>query len=249
MFKMALCDDDAAQRATVSKQLEAYALQRPDLAVKLSVFSSAEELLAAEARGELFDLYLLDVVMPGMTGIELGLRLREQGRTGVIVYLTVSPEYALDSYETRAFYYLLKPVEPERLCWVLDNAVASVIRRRDACITVKTKDGLQLVRLDHIQYVELTGRTACYHLCDQERVDSVTMRSSFHAEMAPLLENNGFFACGASFVVNFYYVTAVEKRHVVLENGDRVPLSRGQVTQVRQQWNDYWLDNPRIIVS
>lgn len=248
MLKVALCDDDAGQRAALSELLQTYALERPELAVKISAFSSGEEVLSAEAKGERFELYVLDVVMPGMSGIDLGIKLRERGRTGAIVYLTVTPEYAVDSYAAQAFYYLLEPVSMERLSQVLDDAVASITRLREACITVKTKECLRLVRLDRIRYVELTGRTACYHLTGIERVDSVTMRSSFQTEMAPLLANQGFFACGASFVVNFYYVTAIEKRCLIMEGGDRVPLARGLAAQIRQQWNDYWLNSPQRVV-
>ena len=249
MLRVALCDDDALQRATIEAHLQSYAAQRAGLAVKLSSFSSAEDVLNAEAKGEPFDLYLLDILMPGMTGIELGIRLRELGRTGVIIYLTISPEYAVDAYDTRAFHYLLKLVDRECLYQVLDSAADEISQQRSASVTVKTKEGLRLVRLDRLQYVELAGRSACYHLSSHEKVESVTMRASFQAEMAPLLAHPGFSACGASFVVNFYYVTAVEKRFLVLEDGERVPLARGLVTQVRQQWNDYWLNSPRHMTS
>lgn len=245
VLKMALCDDNEEQRTTMTQYLQAYAEQRPDLAVKLSVFSSALDVLESEAKSGNFDIYLLDVVMPEMSGIELGMKLREMGRIGAIVYLTVSPEYAVDSYDAQAFHYLLKPVNPERLYQVLDNAAALIDKRRSACITVKTREGIRLVRLDQIRYAELNGRSVCYHLSGMEQLDSVTIRTSFQAEMAPLLADPGFFACGASFVVNFYYVTAVEKRSLVLEGGERVPLTCGLAAQARQRWMDYWLDSPQ----
>ena len=100
MLKLALCDDEAEQRAAVSKMLREYAALRPELTVKLSVFSSGLELLSA-AEEEHFDLYVLDVVMPGLSGIDLGVKLRELGRYGAIVYLSISPEYAVESYAAR----------------------------------------------------------------------------------------------------------------------------------------------------
>ena len=105
--------------------------------MKLSVFSSGLELLSA-AEEERFDLYVLDVVMPGLSGIDLGLKLRELGSYGAIVYLSISPEYAVDSYAARAFYYLMKPVESAKLFHVLDQAAASLEKRRASCVTVKT---------------------------------------------------------------------------------------------------------------
>lgn len=241
MVKVALCDDESEQQEAVICLLREYAKARPEQIIKLSIFSSGRELLAADG-AEDYDIYVLDVVMPGMSGIDLGMRLREQGCEGAIVYLSFSPEFAVKSYEAQAFYYLMKPVVPQRLYQVLDQAVALMEKRRETCVAIRTKTGVQLVQLDKIVYAELVGRTVRYHFTNGEQVDSVTLRGSFREEMAPLLTARGFFSCGASFVVNLYYVTAVEKHFLKLDGGEQVPLTRGLATRARQQWSDYWLN-------
>lgn len=245
MLKLALCDDEEEQRGHVGRLLREYAAARPELAVKVSVFSSGLELLAAAEEGGGFDLYVLDVVMPGLSGIQLGVRLREMGSGGAIIYLTISPEYAIDSYAARAFHYLMKPADSERLFPVLDQAAALLEKRRSACVTVKTRDGLRLVRFDQILCVERVGRTVRYHMSDGEPLDSVTVRRSFQEEVAPLLAQPGFFQCGASYAVNLFYVVAVEKGAFRLNSGLQVPLSRRLAAQARQRWQDYWLNGPR----
>ena len=57
------------------------------------------------------------------------------------------------------------------------------------------------------------------------------------------MAHSGFFACGASFVVNLYYVTSVEKRFLLLDGQLKVPLARGLAAQARQQWSDFWLNS------
>ncbi len=143
MLRIALCDDNRQQRGATGKLLLDYGAARPHLAVKVSVFSSGLEVLAAAEEAGDFDLYVLDVVMPGLSGIQLGMRLREVGSASPIIYLTVSPEYAVDSYATRAFHYLMKPVQPETLFQVLDEAVAALEKKRKACIAVKSREGLR----------------------------------------------------------------------------------------------------------
>lgn len=244
MLKLALCDDEPGQRGTVSGLLQEYAGQRPELAVRLSVFSSGLELLSAlEEKGD-FDLYVLDVVMPELSGIDLGIKLREMGSLGAIIYLTISPEYAVDSYAAQAFYYLMKPVAAQKLYQVLDQAVETLEKQRAACVTVKTKNGLRLVRMDHLLYAELSDRAVRYHLSNGDRVDSITLRNSFQEEVTPLLADSRFFQCGASFVVNLYYVTGVERGALRLDSGKRVPLARGLTAQARRQWSNYWLNGP-----
>ncbi len=244
MLHFALCDDDEEQRAAVRKLLLDYAAARPGLSVKVSAFSSGLDLLAAEESSS-FDLYVLDVVMAGLSGIRLGERLRELGSSGAIIYLTISPEYAIDSYSVRAFQYLMKPVNAEMLFRVLDEAVAAMEKKKSACIMVKSRDSLRRVRLDEILYAELVERTVHYHLTGGERLASTTIRGPFPNEIAPLLADPRFFLCGASFAVNLFYVTAVEKGCLLLDGGRRVPLSRSMAAQARQRWSSYWLDPPR----
>lgn len=245
MLKAALCDDEEKQRAEVSQLLRSYAAHRPELAIQLSVFSSAYALLEQVEEEGPFDLYLLDIVMPGLSGIDLGMRLRELDSSGAIIYLTVSPEFAVDSYAARAFYYLVKPTSPDRLFPVLDSAAAELERRKAACVTIKTKDGLRRVRLDDILYAELSGRIVRYHLAGGERLDSVTVRGAFPEEIAPLLADPRFFQCGASFAANLFYVTSVEKNCFQMDGGKRVPLSRTLSVQARKRWNDYWLNGAK----
>lgn len=245
MLTIALCDDEAAQRSAIGILLQNYAASRPERTVKLSVFSSGWDLLSAVEETGGFSIYVLDVVMPGLSGIDLGVRLREMNHRGAIIYLTISSEFAVDSYAARAFHYLMKPVEPDTLFQVLDQAAAQLDQERAASITVKTKDGLRLARLDEILYAELSARTVRYHLSSGERLDSTTLRNSFQEEMAPLLADSRFFSCGASFVANLFYVTAVEKNCFRMDGGKQVPLARGLSTLARQRWSGYWLNAPR----
>lgn len=242
MLRFALCDDDDKQRAVSEKLLREY-LERPEApAGRLAVFSSGKQLLAAvEELDGGFDVYILDVVMPELSGVELGKQLRERGHSGAIIYLSVSAEYALDSYQAQAFYYLLKPVEPSRLYPVLDKAVAALEKQKHSCVAVKTKHGLRLLRLDDILFAELARRAICYHLAGGERVDSVTIRRPFQEETAALLADDRFLLCGASFVVNLHYVSAVEKNSLWLDGGNQVPLARKTAREALRRWSDYWL--------
>ncbi|MCI8455163.1 MAG: response regulator transcription factor [Lachnospiraceae bacterium] len=241
MIRLALCDDEEDQRSALMELLDAYATARPQVRLCPFVFSSGQELLLSEHPAD-FDLYLLDVIMPELSGIEVGARLRERGSRGEIVYLTFSSEYAVASYETRAFYYLLKPVEPDHLYSVLDQAIAEIKRQKSDCILVKTRDCIRRIPFDAILWAELNNRTVLYHLLDEEEVSSVTVRRPFQEEIQPLLACPRFVLCGVSFVVNLQYVNAAEKNFLRLDSGIRLSIPRGAAVRIRQQWMDYWLN-------
>ena len=114
-MKIAVCDDRPEHLKKIRELLEKYQQTRPGLESQAEYFLSGAELLdQAEERGG-YDLYLLDILMPGENGISVGKRLRQMGKQGELIFLTSSNDYAADSYEVRAFFYLLKPVDPDEL--------------------------------------------------------------------------------------------------------------------------------------
>ena len=218
MLKIALCDDEPGQRSLTGGLLREYMEQRPSLAARLTVVSSGEELLEqAEAEGG-FDLYVLDVIMPELSGIDVGVKLRELGSDAPIIYLTTSPDYAVDSYLAQAFYYILKPVDRFQLFEVLDRAAALFVNRPAVSKTKNTQSRVRRAPVDHM-----------------------TLHGPFQAEIAPLLEDARFVLCGSSFAVNLHYVTAVDKGELTVGNHFSIPLPRRLVTQVKKQWGEYWL--------
>ena len=169
--------------------MQQYEEAHPGLAARVSVFSSGPELLNQAEEENGFDLYILDVIMPKMNGIELGLKLRSINSDGVIIYLTTSRDYAVESYLVQAFYYLLKPVDKTAFYTVLDKAVSMLEKQSMASIEVRTANGIRRLSFDEIMYVELAKRFAKYHLTDEKVINSITLRNSFHTEVAPLLKD------------------------------------------------------------
>ena len=241
VLKIAICDDEKIQRERIAALLEAYFRERPQLHADLRQFADGQALLSAAQQGKDFDLYVLDVLMPRLNGIEVGKALRSMGREGIILYLTASPDYAVDSYLTQAFFYLLKPVAQQQLFEVLDRAMASLHRQKSAATIVNTASGLRSIPLDDILYIERVDRLMRYYLTHGESVDSRAIRCSFREAAAALLADSRFILCGASFVLNLHHVKAVEHTSAVLDNGVRVPLSRAAYGEVKMAWMNYWL--------
>lgn len=65
---------------------------------------------------------LLDVRMPGMSGLEAAGHLAALAAPPAVVFTTAYDQYALEAFESRAVGYLLKPVRRERLKAALEHA-------------------------------------------------------------------------------------------------------------------------------
>lgn len=241
MLHIAVCDDEEKQRNKIAALINTYLQSRPSLNGQVEIFSSGNALLArAEDMGG-FDLYVLDILMPQLSGIDTGRCLRTLGTEGEIIYLTNSNDFAADSYDVRAFFYLLKPVEQEKFFQVLDGAVEKLNQRRSSAIVVSTSDGPRRILLEHIQYVERVGRCMRYY-CTDDIIDSQSIRVSFREAAAPLLADRRFCLCGASFVLNFQHVAGVNGQMALLNNGRTVVLPRAAATEFKKAWGCYWLE-------
>ena len=241
MLRIGICDDEKKQLDQTAALLDLYLQSRPGLDGQVEAFQSGSSLLSRAEETGGFDLYVLDILMPELNGIETSRRLRALGDGGEIVYLTSSNDFAADSYDVRAFFYLLKPVEKNKLFQVLDGAVKKLNQRRSNAVVVSTAEGPQRILLEHIRYVERVGRCVRYY-CTDGIVDSLTIRVPFREVAAPLLADRRFFLCGASFVLNFQHVTGVNGQTALLDNGQTTALPRTSAADFKKAWGSYWLE-------
>ena len=97
---LAVCDDQDKELETLAALLDTWQRERKT-PLRWRSFRSAGQLLEA-ARRERFTLYLLDVIMPGMDGMEAAQEIRSFDAAADIVFLTSSPGFAYESYSVRA---------------------------------------------------------------------------------------------------------------------------------------------------
>ena len=241
MLRIAICDDEPQYARQIKNFVQEYLHGHPELSGQVHSFRLGRELLYQAEENGGFDLYLLDIIMPGLNGIQTGRQLRQLGDGGEIIYLTTSPDYAVDSYSVRAFFYLLKPLEKGRLFEVLDAAVKKLDDRRSKAVLIATKDGPRRLLLDQILYVERVGRGLRY-FCSGGAVDSLSLRVPFHAAVEPLLADSRFCQCGSSFAFNLQHVTGVSGQEVLLDSGGTAAIPRASVAPFKHAWGRFWLE-------
>ena len=233
MLHIAVVDDDAQELEHAADLAERWGSARP------AAFSSARSLLAAMEAGARFDLYLLDVVMPETDGIELGRAIRERDESGAIIFLTTSPDFALDSFAVWPLQYLLKPVKPEQLFAALDRAAALQKRRNEGTL-IHTGGGDVFLPFDDILYAEKYGRCVRY-VCRERTVEGVSLRGPFREAVEPLLADGRFLLCGANLAVNLSALAMVDKSGAVFSGGTRLALTKTPCATLRGAWLRHYL--------
>lgn len=244
-MKIAICDDEKAYHDIIRELIAQYKLNHPNRSFSLSSFSSGTELLNHVDEYGGFDLYILDIIMPEMNGIELGTALRDRDDFGMVIYLTTSPDFALDSYKVEALNYLLKPVDAKLFFQCLDKAYSSFSRRIQDVFSVKTPDRRRIIPVADICYAERTGKQVSYYLTDNSCFRSATFNGSFRNAIADLLVHKGIILVGSSFAVNLFHVTEVTKSDLILTGNMHVPIPRRMYEAIKEEWADFWLNGGR----
>lgn len=121
MFKIAVIDDDTYILSLVKESIESmwnYAVE-----IEITTFTNAESALRRlEFCGEYeFDLILLDIELPKMSGIDLGEIIRSRWSRIYLVFLTSHTEFAINSYTIDAYQYILKEDMHQRLPIILEQ--------------------------------------------------------------------------------------------------------------------------------
>ena len=178
--------------------------------------------------------------MPELSGIELGIALRKMGLNGQIIYLTSSEEYAIDAFKTKAFNYILKPIDKYELFSTLDEVTSLISIQSQKSLIIKTKEGDIRIVIDDILYVDMNKRMVAYHLTDNQIIESNSIRTTFAEAVQELLLDNRFNLCGASTVVNLHYITMIEKDSIQFHDGSQLYIGVRACRQLRPIWSDFW---------
>ena len=107
MFKIALCDDDSRFVNKISCLIQSILHSENDSPV-ITTYVNPVALTAAVADGERYDLFILDVQMPGMDGFEVAKSIRENQPNAILLFLSSHLDYAMEGYKVRALRYVSK---------------------------------------------------------------------------------------------------------------------------------------------
>lgn len=232
MFRLAICDDDPHSLALMISFVEEYRLVSP-YHFEYASFHNGMELASVLELGKHFDVYCLDIVMPGFDGIKLGKEIREYDKSAHILYFTSSPEFALDSYSVRAANYILKPVSKDKLFEVLNDVFEQTEHKEDISLTVKTTLGIEKILLSNLVYAEAMGRKVLYHL-NSGRI--LECSSQFSKVCDTLLQFPCFLKSHRSYVVNMNYINTIENTEIYLQIPGSIPIAQGKGKEIKDSY-------------
>ena len=184
--------------------------------------------------GRACDLYLLDVLMPGKSGIQGAADLLKLYADPVIIFITSSLESAVDSYRVCASGFLLKPVR-----WVdFEETMDRVCRQRLFLPQASLSVIVNRVPVERISHFENQLHKAYATLTDGSVVPLSQKLSSILESVA---EQEIFLRCHQSYIVNLAHVRTLEDTFFRMEDGTSVPISRAFYKEAKNAYYHYRL--------
>ena len=225
-YRIGICDDERSQAQGLRDMTEAWARER-GLSCRTELFPSAEAFLFACTEDSAFDILLLDVEMPGMTGIDLAKTLRRENSRVQILFVTSHFELAGEGYEVDALHYLIKPVAREKLFSVLDKAAQKLAEEPPHVLISCQEERVKLYESD-ILYTEAFLHEIAIHTGAKEYRCKENI-SAFSQRLSP-----DFFRIHRSYLVNLKKVIRIGRASVTVEGGQELPLTRGKYDDVNR---------------
>ena len=244
MIKIAFCDDDMEVLHQMNELLDRYRVERNE-DITYAAFQSPFELLTEIEKGIRPDILFLDVVMPGQNGMYVAKEIRQYDTNMKIIFLTSSPEFAVESYSVGAYFYQLKPIWEESFFRLMDAVLAECEKKKKNSLILRSKDGITRINLQQLEYCEVLGRKLLFHLENGAVLESA---GSLDDLAGQLMQYSNFFRPHRSFLVNMEYIQNISSRSIKMVNDAEIPIPHGKCSEIKNTYMEYAFNGEQAVL-
>lgn len=177
------------------------------------------------------DIVFLDIEMPGMNGIYVGKKIKENCMDALIFVVTSFGEYLDDAMRISVFRFLTKPIDKDRLYRNLEDAL-EVYNNRNKTIPVDTKDGIIKLESSSIIMVEAQNRKLLVRTVEKDYQTLQTIQ--YWKEILP---EGCFIQTHRSFFVNLEYVERFDHENIYFSRRNlKAYLTRRKYNEFKRRY-------------
>lgn len=231
-LRIAVCDDEIVQQKVMQALLQKY-FEENDILAEVKFYSSGQEYLK-EKKSEILntDIFLLDIFMPELNGIDIGKELKSIGAKGKIIFITAGNDFITEAFEIQAFSYIQKPVIYEKFSKVMNSVIKSFEKTRYMDVVVDREK--QRIYLDDIEYVESLGRRLVIYRQD-EGVETYLSVKKFMDEYG----EEDFLQISRYVAVSKSKIQRIVGRSLYLMNGRELSISEKYLPTTKKLHIEY----------
>lgn len=231
-MRIAICDDDSSMRRALRCALDR-SLAEKKIMPRYREYAAGEQLVIDAAGDEPFDLVFLDIYLDGENGVSVARSLRMVDDAVPIVFLTVSREYAVESYEVRAMDYLIKPVDPADI----ERVLSRILPAREPRFPFRVGAARRYFAFGDITFLESRDHAVLLHTVDGSCYRGLAKLDDIQKD----LDDPRFLRCHRSCLVNMDYIADV-RDDFVLRDGTCVPVRVKERRRMHEAYHRYFID-------
>lgn len=235
MLQIAICDDEVTLIPKV-EEITSVFFRTHCVDVQLHTYQSSENLLYDLKDGIHFDLLLLDIEMPEVTGMDIAKTVKENMPSARIIFITSHLQYAIEAYEFSIFRYIPKDKVEDKLSAALEDFYKLYRLERNEFYTIQVKNRIEQIAYRDILFILRDGKYAVFHLMNGE-VKSV--RKSL-AQVDTELNKDYFYFADRGCIVNFANVTGLNDTIISFVEGKSVPISKAAIPDFKAKMLEFW---------
>lgn len=235
MIRIAICDDEE-RAVALHEKIVKDSLQAQGIGYEITAYTQSRNLLYDITDDNFFyDLILLDIEMPGISGMEIPQQIKRFLSNVRIIFVTSHTEYAIDAFELSIFRYVPKNNLEVKLTAAVTDAAKLIELEAGQEYTIQTANRMEKIPYKDIFYIQRDGKNAS--IISSAGVSKVrkSLQQVFDELNAP-----EFIFIDRGYIVNIIQIMKVSDSMALLKNGEQLPISRSHLQEVKQQINRFW---------
>lgn len=239
MYRIAICDDNKEFLNKAEQYVKGYA-QKKGIAVEQTVYQNGGFLADDICSGIQYDIYILDIEMPEITGTDIVKMIRARSSEAIVIFVTAHLQYTLESFELEVFRYIPKSALEERLPGALQAAFLKLDSQDGKYYLISNAKRSQKVFYKDILYVYKNEKNSNFVLRNGEEI---YVRESLF-EVYRKLPEKEFMQTDRCYIVNLSQIQKVDSVNgrLFLQNKIELDISKSRIQEVKKRVNQFWGD-------
>ena len=234
MIRIAICDDDKETLLKNETLLKAY-LRKLNVIAEVETYISSAFLQYDIQENKFFDLLLMDIEMPGKSGMDIAGEVKKISPETLIIFITSHSEYAIDSFELSIFRYIPKDNIKQRLFAAVKDALAYIELQKDKTYVIATPTRYEKIPYNSILYIQKEGKNSLF----------TTDRGETHIRKSLVnvygeLDHGQFVYIDRGCIANLLSIVRLDEMDVIMKNGVALPVSKKRLKELKAMINEFW---------
>ena len=236
LIRIAICDDEK-EAVIQHEDIVKRSLRSCGIGYEIVTYTKSSNLLFDITDDHFFfDLILLDIEMPGITGMELSEKTKLYLPNVKIIFITSHIEYAIDAFELSIFRYVPKSNLTDRLVAAVTDAAKLIELEAGKEYIIQAAGRMEKIPYKDIFYIQRDGgKNSVLVSC----MGISKVRKSLQ-QIFEELNTPEFIFIDRGYIVNIIQIMKIRDGMAYLKNGEKLPVSRSHLQEVKRQINKFW---------